>query len=121
MGKTLIVDDEEDMRVLLRVLINAEDQGLRVVGEAACGEDAIELAPAVDPDVVVMDLRMPGLDGLATAQQLLAGKPSLPIVLYSAFASDAVREQADRIGARRCGEKGDIHSLVQALRDLTAS
>src|SRR2546423_12236370 len=84
MGKTMIVDDDEDMRVLLRVLINGEDQGLRVVGEATSGEEAIALRPDVSPDVVVLDFRMPGLDGLDTAQRLLADAPDLPIILYTA-------------------------------------
>src|SRR2546423_96797 len=101
MGKTLIVDDEEDMRLLLRVLINGEDRGLRVVGEAASGEEAITLRPDVCPDVVVLDCRMPGLDGLDTARSLLEDEPDLPIVLYSAFIDSDVTDQAASIGVRR--------------------
>jgi len=121
MGKTLIVDDEEDMRLLLRVLINSEDRGLRVVGEATNGEEAIALRSDVTPDIVVLDYRMPGLSGLDTARSLLEDEPDLPIVLYSAFIDEAVSDEADRIGVRRCVNKGDVTGLVRALRELTAA
>jgi two-component system invasion response regulator UvrY len=119
-GKTLIVDDEEDMRLLLRVLINSEDRGLRVVGEATSGEEAIALRSDVTPDVVVLDYRMPGLNGLDTARSLLEDEPDLPIVLYSAFIDEAVTDEAGRIGVRRCVNKGDVTGLVHALREVTA-
>ena len=120
MGKTLIVDDEEDMRLLLRVLINSEDRGLRVVGEAASGNEAIDLRHEVAPDVVVLDYRMPGLNGLDTARSLLEDEPELPIVLYSAYLDDAVVDEAHAAGVRRCVRKGDTAALVQTLRDLTS-
>jgi len=57
MGKTLIVDDEEDMRLLLRVLINSEDRGLRVVGEATNGEEAIALRFFMSTDMIALPMR----------------------------------------------------------------
>ena len=119
MGKTLIVDDDEDMRVLLRLTIDQENRGLRVVGEAASGEEAITIRPDLDIDVIVLDHRMPGLTGVETARALLEREPGLPIVLYSAFVDDDVAAEARRIGVRRCVKKGDIPSLIGALRDLT--
>jgi len=119
MGKTLIVDDEEDMRFLLRMTINKADRGLRVVGEASSGQEALTLRPGLDLDVIVLDHRMPGMSGLETAKTLLAEEPDLPIVLYSAFVSDDVAEEARRIGVRRCVKKGDTNGLISALRDLT--
>src|SRR5438445_1531319 len=120
MGKTLIVDDEADMRLLLRITIDAENRGLKVIGEASSGEEAITLCPDLSPDVVVLDHRMPGLTGLDTARLLLSDEPDLPIVLYSAFIDPAVADEAEVIGVRRCVRKGDIGGLVQALRELTA-
>src|SRR4051794_29182651 len=121
MGKALIVDDEADMRLLLRLAITTENDGLEVVGEASSGEEAIRLRPDLEPDVVVLDHRMPGLTGLETARQLLRDEPALPIVLYSAFIDSEVAEEAEQIGVRRCVRKGDTDGLLQALRDLTAS
>lgn len=121
MGRTLIVDDEEDMRVLLRAAIDAENRGLRVVGEASSGHEAIELRSQLDPDVVVLDERMPGLTGLDTARSLLEQEPSLPIILYSAYLDAGVAVEAEQVGVRRCVRKGDTRALVQALRELTAA
>ena len=97
-GNTLIVDDEADVRLLLSLLISQENHGLRVIGEAASGQQAIELRRDLHPDVVVLDNRMPGLTGIEVAQQILAERPAQIIVLYSAFLDDEVRAQADEVG-----------------------
>jgi CheY-like chemotaxis protein len=120
-GRTLIVDDEADMRLLLRLMIDHENRGLIVVAEASSGEEAISLRPDLDLDVIVLDHRMPGLTGLETARRLLDKEPELPIVLYSAFIDNNVAEEAEQIGVRRCIRKGDTDGLVQALRELTTT
>jgi len=119
MGKTLIVDDDEDMRLLLRIMINAADRGLQVVGQAASGEEALVLRRDLDLDVIVLDQQMPGLTGIETAERLLAQDPDVRIVLYSAFLDPDVREQAERVGVRQCITKGDVSTLIGALRELT--
>jgi CheY-like chemotaxis protein len=118
-GNTLIVDDEIDVRLLLHLIIDRENQGLRVVGEAASGAEALELRRSLDVDVVVLDHRMPGLSGLETATALLAEAPDLPIVLYSAFTDDRMEAEARAIGVRKCVEKGDAPGLISVLRQLT--
>ena len=120
MGKTLIVDDEEDMRVLLRMSIDRADRGLRVVAEASSGEEAIAIRPGLDLDAVVLDQRMPGLTGIETATAFLRDEPDLPVVLYSAFIDETLAEEARRIGVRRCVKKGDTTELISALRELKA-
>src|SRR4051812_25444676 len=119
MGKTLIVDDEDDMRLLLQLKIDEANRGLRVVGQASSGEHALVLRPDLDIDVIVLDQKMPGMTGIETAEALLANEPDLPIVLYSAYLDDDTAEAATRIGVRRCVRKGDVTSLITALRDLT--
>ena len=119
MGKTLIVDDEDDMRLLLRIMINAANRGLEVVGEASSGEAALRLHRDLDLDVIVLDQQMPGLTGVQTAERLLAHDPDVPIVLYSAFLDTDVREIAERVGVRQCITKGDVPTLIGALRELT--
>lgn len=118
-GNTLIVDDESDMRLLLVLTINGENRGLRVVGEAASGEDALRVRPELDIDVIVIDHRMPGLTGIETAAALLADEPDLPIVLYSAYLDDVLVEEAREIGVRHCVKKGDVPALIATLRELT--
>ena len=118
-GNTLIVDDEGDVRLLVQLLIDQENEGLRVVGQAASGQEALTMRRDLDVDVVVLDHRMPGLTGLETATALLAEEPSLPIVLYSAFAEPRMVAEARAIGVRECVEKGDSPRLIAVLRDLT--
>lgn len=118
-GNTLIVDDESDVRLLLHLVITKADHGLRVVGEASSGDEALIIRRELDVDVVVLDQRMPGLTGLKTASALLAEDPDLPIVIYSAFTTEAMAEEARRIGVRVCIQKGDIPALIAALRELT--
>jgi YesN/AraC family two-component response regulator len=118
-GNTLIVDDEGDVRLLLQLIIDRENDGLRVVGAAASGDEALELRRGLDVDVVILDHRMPGLSGLETATAMLAEAPELPIVLYSAFTDDRMAAEAREIGVRECVEKGDAPRLVSVLRQLT--
>ena len=120
-GNTLIVDDEEDMRVLLRMTIDRANEGLRVVREAASGEEALAISGELDLNVIVMDHRMPGLTGVETAQALLAVEPDLPIVLYSAFVDDELAAEALRVGIRRCVKKGDVRNLISTLHELTGT
>lgn len=118
-GNTLIVDDEVDVRLLLQLIIDRENQGLRVVGEAASGDEALRVRRGLDVDVVVLDHRMPGLTGLETASAMLAEAPDLPIVLYSAFTNAQMAAEAEQIGVRECVEKGDAPRLLAVLRELT--
>lgn len=118
-GRTLIVDDEMDMRLLLSIVINTENRGLQVVAEADSGHASLTIHEELEIDVVVMDQRMPGLSGIETARKLLALEPDLPIVIYSAFIDAQLRQEAREIGVRYCIEKGDRPALIAALRDVT--
>jgi CheY-like chemotaxis protein len=118
-GNTLIVDDEADVRLLLQLVINKENEGLLVVGQATNGDEALMMRRALDVDVVVLDNRMPGLTGLETASSMLAEEPDLPIVLYSAFTNEQLEDEARRIGVRACVAKGDSPRLISLLRELT--
>lgn len=119
MGKTLIVDDDEDMRLLLQLKIDEANRGLHVVGQAASGEEALVIRRELDIDVIVLDHSMPGLSGVETAEALLADEPDLPIVLYTAHLDTTIAQHAQRIGVRQCVRKGDVRALIGALRDLT--
>ena len=118
-GNTLIVDDEVDVRLLLMLVINSENHGLHVVGEATNGNEALSMRRDLDVDVVVLDHRMPGLSGLETASAMLEEEPELPIVLYSAFTDERMTAEARRVGVRECVEKGDSPRLIEVLRELT--
>jgi DNA-binding NarL/FixJ family response regulator len=116
--RVLLVDDEEDMRLVMRVGLNLANEDLVVVGEAADGESALALADALDPTIVVLDQRMPGLSGLETAAALLARRPGQRMMLCSAFLDDALRKQAHDAGVGRCIEKNEIPQLPELLRAM---
>lgn len=118
--RTLIVDDEDDMRVLMRVVIDRANEGLSVACEAADGEEAVSRWRECRPDVVVLDERMPRLTGLEAAERILAEDPGQAIVLFSSFLDDAVRARADQLGIRSCLSKDDLDDLPRALWAVAA-
>lgn len=122
MTTILIVDDEVDMRFLVRTVIEVADHGLRVVGEAADGPEAIEkwreLNGPPEPDVVILDNRMPGLSGLDVARLILDERPGQILVLYSAFLDEAVRAEAAELGIAACVAKGEVDRLPDLVRSL---
>jgi DNA-binding NarL/FixJ family response regulator len=87
----LIVDDHEPFRERARALLTAE--GFEVVGVAADGESALEAARRLRPDVVLLDVQLPGLDGFAVAERLSAESQAPTIVLISSRAVEAYRRR----------------------------
>jgi DNA-binding NarL/FixJ family response regulator len=118
---TLIVDDESDVRALIRAVVETADDGLEVMGEAADGDEALVLWRAGRPGVVILDNRMPGIPGLELAERMLAEDADQKIILFSAHLEGNVVAQAYRIGVRRCLDKTDISRLPEALWGLADS
>src|SRR5690242_18988203 len=87
---TLLVDDQRAVRAGLRMRLALEPDIL-VVGEADTGAKALELAPALDPTVIILDIEMPGMDGITTARLLLAVAPPSAIVMLSLHDDAATR------------------------------
>ncbi len=117
----LIVDDEEDIRLLIRMVIQNGGEDLSIAGEAADGREALELFGTQDVDVVILDQRMPGLSGIETARQMVAEKPGQKIVMCSAFLDTDLRREAEAAGIAVAIAKREINRLPQVLRDLFAS
>ncbi|MFI7428096.1 response regulator [Micromonospora sp. NPDC049836] len=87
MIRVLLVDDQHLIRAGLRMLCDAQPD-LSVVGEADNGRDAVTLAARLLPDVVVMDLRMPGVDGITATSRILAARPATRVVVLTTFGDD---------------------------------
>ncbi|KAA2253847.1 response regulator transcription factor [Solihabitans fulvus] len=87
MIRVLLVDDQQLVRAGLRMLCDSAAD-LEVVGEAANGVDAVRLAERLRPDVVLMDLRMPGMDGMTATQRIMAARPTTRVVVLTTFDDD---------------------------------
>lgn len=94
--RALVVEDEALIR--LDIVETLTDAGIDVVGEASNGEDAIEKAKEFEPDVVVMDVKMPGMDGITAAEQILANR-TCAVVMLTAFSQSELVERARDAGA----------------------
>lgn len=114
-NRALIVDDDDDMRFLLRVLIEAANEGLIVAAEARNATEAVERWRELQPDVIVLDNRMPGRSGLEVAAEILAEDPDQSIILFSAFLDDDTTTRADALGVRACLSKDHYDELPAAL------
>ena len=101
----LICDDNNAMRMLLSVVISASPR-LRVVGEAADGEEAVTQASLHQPDVILLDLAMPNRNGLEALPDLRIVAPDARIIVLSGFASSTVADQVLALGAASYLEKG---------------
>jgi DNA-binding NarL/FixJ family response regulator len=113
-----LVDDQVLLRAGLRALLNAEDD-LEVVGEAADGEEAIALALSAQPDVVLMDIRMPGVDGLEATRRIVADPKlaEVKVVVLTTFEVDEYVFDALRAGAAGfLLKEADPEDIVRAVR-----
>ena len=96
--RVLIVDDQALVRMGFRMLLDAEP-GIEVVGEASDGRSALSLAASSAPDVILMDVRMPGLDGITATRQLVERTPGSRIIILTTFDLDEYAFEGLRAGA----------------------
>ena len=107
----VICDDHPVYRQGLRALF-AEVDGIAVVGEAADGEAALDVVAATSPDVVIMDLHLPGISGVEATSRLLADRPGLGVLVLTMFEDDTSLLAALRAGARGYVVKGADHEEI---------
>lgn len=119
--RVVLADDTSEYRQLLRLILE-QDGRFDVVGEAANGAEAVSACGTERPDVVVLDLAMPVLDGLQAIPQIRVGSPETAIVVLSGFARGRLDRQALASGASRYVEKGEVFSqIVATLLEVTGS
>jgi two-component system, NarL family, invasion response regulator UvrY len=98
----LVVDDQAPFRSAMRAVVGMV-KGWRVVEEAGSGEEAVELAAQTRPDVVLMDINLPGINGIEATRAITGAAPGIRVVLLSTYAEDDLPEDA-----RHCGAAGYI-------------
>jgi AmiR/NasT family two-component response regulator len=94
--RVVIAEDEALIRLDLKEML--EEAGYEVVGEAADGQQAIDLTEALRPDLVILDVKMPGLDGISAAEQIV-GTATAPVIMLTAFSQRELVERAAEAGA----------------------
>jgi len=96
--RVLLVDDQPMLRVGFRIVLEAEDD-LIVVGEAGTGADGVSLALSLQPDVVLMDVRMPGMSGIEATERIVAARPDARVLILTTFDLDEYAFTGLRVGA----------------------
>jgi len=119
--RVVLADDASDVRVLLRTMLEAEGR-FQVVGEAGNGAEAIDVVAETNPDIVVLDLSMPVMDGLQAIPGIREKSPDTKILILSGFVSPEVRSEVLNAGADACVEKGlRVAGLIDELARLASA
>lgn len=116
--RVLVVDDAANLRELLSLLLDTEDD-FEVIGTASDGIQALAVADGMQPDIVLLDLAMPVMDGMQALPELRRMLPAALIVIFSGFEQAALVDEALAAGADAYLEKGaSVTQLVDLLREL---
>ena len=117
--RVLIVDDHDGFRAALASAV-ALVEGMEVAGEARSGEEAVDAAVSLRPDVVIMDLSMPGISGIEATRRIRKRLPGMPVVILTAHADPAIARDAIAAGAAGCVPKGSsFEALIQLIREAS--
>lgn len=120
MIRVLLADDEAVVRAGLRTILTSDPE-LEIVAEAGDGREAVELAERHRPDVALLDIRMPGMDGLAATEAIHRGTPEVGVLVVTTFGEDAYIVQALQMGANGFILKtADPHGIIDAVRTVAA-
>ena len=122
MIKVMIVDDEKYVRMGIKTETDWALIGCEVVGEAANGQEALEIADRVRPDLVVSDIRMPRMDGIQLAEKLVEKYPGVKVIFLTAYNEFEYARQAIRIGVSdyllKPFQDGELEASIQRLLHL---
>ncbi|HEY6769613.1 MAG TPA: response regulator transcription factor [Candidatus Sulfotelmatobacter sp.] len=113
--RILIADDRELMRSALKAIFALRSHW-QVCGEATDGAEAVAMASQLQPDLIILDFKMPLGDGIRTASQILMAMPSIPIVMYTLYKTEELESAAKSVGIRAVvGKEDGVRSLLSAV------
>lgn len=98
MINVLLVDDHELVRTGIRKILD-EVKGLKVIGEASTGEEAVQFCRKTEPDVVLMDMNMPGIGGLEATKKIIRYSPDIKVIVLTVYTEDPIPTKVMQIGA----------------------
>lgn len=113
--RVMVVDDTDHVRAMLVDMLELD--GFEVVCQASSGQEAITLAGQSAPEIIVMDYKMPGMDGLAAAKAIRAKNPEQSIIIYTAYLDPALEAEAKAAGVAMT--VGKVEGLNQLERHIT--
>jgi DNA-binding NarL/FixJ family response regulator len=118
--RVLLVDDESLVRRILKQILTSYPD-MELVGEAATGYEAVDAVERLQPDIVVMDIRMPGLDGIAAAREIRVKHPHVKIIGLSEYAYGYNTDAMEKAGAVGVYQKSNaFEELYPAIKKVTA-
>ena len=118
--RVMVVDDTDHVRRMLTSMLSLD--GYEVVGDVASGPAALEAVEAADPDIVVIDYKMPGMDGLDTARGIRERREGQVMLLYTAYIDQKLERDAAEAGISLCiGKVDGLSSLEREINRLCAS
>ena len=113
--RVMVVDDTEHLRRMLRNMLELD--GFEVVAEAGSGPEAVDVVVGAEPDIVVVDYKMPDVDGLETAARVRAVRPDQVMILYTAFVDPELEARARAVGVSVV--LGKVEGLESLEREIT--
>jgi two-component system nitrate/nitrite response regulator NarL len=113
----LIVDDSKTIRTAVRNFLESQ-AGFEVCGEAVDGLDALEKVADLSPDLIILDLSMPRMNGLQAARELRAKSIPVPIILFTMYAEELRSQDAEAFGISAVVSKADLGFLQQQIEKL---
>jgi len=117
--KILIADDNVHIRQVLRPLIEGHEDW-DVCAEAEDGVQAVKRAKQFKPDLIILDLAMPELNGIEAARQISKALPGVPMLMLTLYASPLVEKEAEKVGVQRVISKSTNYMLVSAIEEAFA-
>jgi DNA-binding NarL/FixJ family response regulator len=118
--RILVADDNPSVRHYFRAILE-QRIGWRVCDEAKTGEEALQRLHQALPDIVLLDFKMPGMNGLDVARQIVALWPAIPILMVTVHLSRQLAEAARDLGIRGLCAKSDVGSIVEAVETLLSN
>jgi len=113
----MVVDDTDHVRSMLVTMLELD--GFEVVADASSGQQAVDVVDEAAPHVIVMDYKMPGMDGLAATRKIREIAPDVGVILYTAYLDDDLERQAKEAGAAIClGKVEGLQELEHRISEM---